>query len=910
MSDRTSDIPSLVDPPEALLREFGLIQDSVARLRALLSAQGITATSTAGGSGARTTLGSAYLSTEWNFASASSLRFSVYASTSRNRNGGLAALSFPSLGTTSSRQNGRLLVQARTYFVGAIAEATASASLVESSTRPDRSGAVGVVPLGGIDGALSNVRFGSGAPEYSSRQRNFDLRAELSWIVGNGTHRPRVGAMLSTGEVKTAIREGFSGTYWYTSLDDLAVNQPASYRRIIGAATTTGRTTSMSAWVGDVWRAHRRLGIEAGLRLDHLALGAELERNAVVATQFGLLTDKVPSVTALVPRIGAALLLKERKTIRMRDRDGAMRTFEYIDLNAALGMPQGNVGTGVTLFGTFGAYPGAFGPARAAALGDRTGLPGTRRELACVGQATPRPDWSLNEGARFEECVDGTTSGSFAARQARVAAFGREFRPPIAWRANVGLAGLRFGQWQVGGGIVFSHTRAQESSVDLNLDRSTGFRLPHEGNRPVFVAPAEIDSRSGVIAPSASRIVRDYGAVDAIVSDLTSTAVQTRVTVLPPAVFNRLYFSLDYVRSTLNYDQRGSRGSTAGDPMDVERVSGAGAKHQFIAMTTTRVGKVDLGIRLNLHSGTRFTPMVSSDLNGDGLANDRAFVPGVASSPDALNEEFARFLSEAPTAVAKCLGQQVGVLANHNSCVGGWRAQLDLSADVRPPERLGLGSRLRVSVRFLNAGAALMRLAGLSGASAQGWQQQDERLLFVTGFDPSAQRYQYRVNPAFGRALESGLGARAFPPFQVQLGVEIALGGRVSQTITRQLGLLPEPGVKRDYASIQQALRGLMPSPAAKVLMLRDSLALDTKQQEVISQVDGRYMAKLDSLFEPAALVALEQQAGLNDAILMRAYAPMLEAAFAIRLAARDEVLLALSKDQIAKLVVLVEGWR
>ncbi len=909
-TDRVAQIPSLINPPEELLREFGLAPDSIARLRGLLGAQGIPTAPADGGAKAHSSLGSAYLNAEWSLGSASSVRTTVSVTSLRNRSGGSGGLSFPSLSSSSTRRHGRVLVQGRSYLLGAVAELTSAVAMVESKTTPNRQGAMGIAHVGGINGAISTLRFGSGGVETTTRTMSADLRTELNWVLGDGSHRPNLGAMLHSGRTATESADGFPGTYAFSSLDDLELANPFSYRRVIGASSTAGRARTASIWASDIWRARRHLGVEAGVRLDHLTLGQLPPGSPAVFNQFGLRTDQLPAVTSIAPRIGAAFLLKEQKSIRMRDQNGSMTTFEYVDLNAALGMPQGNLGTGVTIFGTVGAYPGTIGASRVAAVRERTGLPNTRQELICVGDAVPQPDWSSLAGVTFDRCTDGSEATPFSGRQQRVAAFAEGFRPPTVWRANLGLAGVRFGQWQVGGSVVLSYNRSQESVLDLNLDRTIGFTVLAEADRPVFVLPGEIDPKSGSIAPSASRLHQEYGAVESIVSDLTSTATQARLTVIPPPLLNRAYFRVDYVHAGLSLDQRGFRGTTAGDPAKIERIDGGQARHQIVAMTTTRVGQVDLGVRLNLQSGTRFTPMVSADLNGDGFANDRAFVPAEGTSVEPLDGDLVRLLASAPSRVTACLRKQAGSIARPNSCAAGWRARLDLSVDLRSSAWLGLGDRIRLSTRFLNAGAALMRLAGLNASSAQGWQQPDDRLLFVTGFDPSTQRYRYRVNQAFGRPLENGVGSAAFPPFQVQLGVEVALGGRPSRNVVERLGLLPERGVTRDTASIRVALRSLVPSPAAKVLTLGDSLALDGDQRAAIRLVDERFEAKMDSLFAPAVAVAFEKQATIDDLVLMRAYSPALESAFAFRLSARDDVLRLLSKDQVTKLATLVEGWR
>jgi hypothetical protein len=91
---------------------------------------------------------------------------------------------------------------------------------------------------------------------------------------------------------------------------------------------------------------------------------------------------------------------------------------------------------------------------------------------------------------------------------------------------------------------------------------------------------------------------------------------------------------------------------------------------------------------------------------------------------------------------------------------------------------VAFAQKLTVSLRALNALVGLDEL--MHGAnSIHGWGQEasvDQRLLFVTGFDPASGTFRYRVNQHFGAA--SGALNPFRVPFVLSLQARMTLGGR------------------------------------------------------------------------------------------------------------------------------------
>src|SRR5207249_1574658 len=116
------------------------------------------------------------------------------------------------------------------------------------------------------------------------------------------------------------------------------------------------------------------------------------------------------------------------------------------------------------------------------------------------------------------------------------------------------------------------------------------------------------------------------------------------------------------------------------------RASHRERRHSFLGTVTypitaarelTAIGRVT--------SGARFTPLVGSDINGDGARNDRALVFDPAAAPDtAVANGMWALLATASPRVRDCLQSQLGRVAARNSCAGPWQPSLDLQINWRP----------------------------------------------------------------------------------------------------------------------------------------------------------------------------------------------------------------------------------
>src|SRR3989440_6398583 len=200
-------------------------------------------------------------------------------------------------------------------------------------------------------------------------------------------------------------------------------------------------------------------------------------------------------------------------------------------------------------------------------------------------------------------------------------------------------------------------------------------------------------------------------------------------------------------------------------------------RHAFLLTVTLPIASaLELGAIGRVTSGAPFTPVVGSDINGDGARNDRAFIFVPATAPDtAVGNAMRTLIADAPGAVRRCLVRQLARVAARNSCAGPWQPSFDLQLSWRPA-RVGLERPLTLSVLTVNLMGGLDEWLHGAG-NLHGWgyaSAPDPVLLSVRGFDPATARFRYAVNGRFGASSAGNGGVTV--PFQIGLLARLTLG--------------------------------------------------------------------------------------------------------------------------------------
>jgi hypothetical protein len=353
-----------------------------------------------------------------------------------------------------------------------------------------------------------------------------------------------------------------------------------------------------------------------------------------------------------------------------------------------------------------------------------------------------------------------------------------------------------------------------------------------------------------------------YGRVVSAVADLRSRARQLSF-ILRPAfrLGNRLGDpQIAYTIGTARSRVRGFDAPTFDSPVEMEWArSDLDVRHQFQLQSVFRPfrdARVLLFIYGRLQSGLPYTPIVGSDVNGDALPNDRAFVfdPARVSDP-ALADGMHALLTNAPSSVRRCLEQQLNQPAARNSCETPWTAALNLSLRLSGQQLLHL-PRLDLTINFANPLGGIDQLAHGS-AHLHGWgapATPDPVLYTVHGFDPTTKQFRYEVNPRFGNTLPQSSTLRA--PFRMTVTAALDLGRNITtQQLDRWLlpGRAGHPGERLSKDVLKRRLERQVPDPYAELLGQSDSLLLSKDQVARLKQVDARYSARMDSTWNSLA---------------------------------------------------------
>lgn len=576
-----------------------------------------------------------------------------------------------------------------------------------------------------------------------------------------------------------------------------------------------------------------------------------------------------------------------------------------------------------------------------------TGLANSETQLVCTGDAVPQPDWDnylFNPSAIPATCVDGGNSFVPTARPS-VTVFDRNFEAPRSWRASLGAQRRIFDRYNFN--IDASYTRgvAQTGYTDLNLNTTPQFVLTGEGNRPVFVPASTIVTTSGVTNMLASRKDPTFAQVFSVGSDLRSTSKQLTMSLqgltTRGAIFN-VGYTLGYAEDQSSGGSFGGLGggfgrgggsgggggsfgsaTTAGNPNIREwAVSSFDRRH---SLTGSLTWPINLGLEITatgrVSSGAPFTPLIGSDINGDGSRNDRAFIfdPSSPSTDPAVATAMTKLIDNAPSGVRECLTSQLGSAADRNSCRGVWQPSLELQMNWRP-QMFGLNRRLMVSLNTQNLLGGLDELFHGKN-NLHGWgaiRSQDNTLLYARGFDPVSNKYLYQVNERFGASRQGANGISI--PFQVGVNARLMVGpDRARDAIDAVRGAAfgggrggrgggaggpAGPGV----AGFATALANF--NPVLQILNLRDTLKLSTEQVSKLQVVSDSLNAKNMEMAQ--AVMKDVESAGANPdmAALNARLRPVLEKVQANQQAALRQAQAILSADQWRRLPPRIRNGR
>jgi Carboxypeptidase regulatory-like domain len=846
---RSNDLRSVLNTGAAGLITSGIAPDSATRLLGILQQLGVPATTAANPQNRLSDQGSLFGTL--NLAPPGSRigqAFTLSGNGSWNRTSpaGVSVSELPGHSGQRTNWNGGVAGRHSAYFSSGLLTETnvninasrnfgvpfldlPSASVRVNSTLPD-----------GTDG-LRVLQFG-GNPflETSSENLSAGILNTLSLFSRDSKHRFKL-----TTELR---RDGFTidqttnrlGSFAFNSLVDLEAGRAVSYTRQLEPREISGSQYIAAVSLGDAWRKSSNLQVQYGVRVDANKFDRGPNANAQIESLFGERNTAVPNRIYISPRVGFSWTYGTARQIA--GFDGAVRG------------PRAVVRGGI---GVFQNTP------QATLLGgalNNTGLAGAVQQLGCFGAAAPVPQWNSYQADVSTiplVCADGSVTAPFANGAPNVTLFSDNWTAARSLRTNLQWSGavLR-NRFNANVDVTYSRNMNQPATFDLNFAGTTGFGLPDEDGRPVFVPLASIDPVTGAAAPRASRLSPLYNVVNSSRSDLLSESRQVSLRISPITFNSKLQWSAAYVYGNVREQFRGFQ-STVSDPREVGwSRSSFDSRHQFqYTLGYNFFDAVRMSWFGSIRSGSPYTPVIGGDVNGDGLLNDRAFIANPASTADAATAAgIQRLLGSAGDDARDCLERQLGTLAGRNSCKGAWTQNAFLSVSFNPL-KLRLPQRATLSFQVSNPlGAADLLLHGSN--NLRGWgqpAQPDATLLYVRGFDAAARRYRYEVNQRFGATRPAFSAFRA--PVTVTALLRFDIGpSRERQLLTQQLDRgrrspgqkMPEPMLNAMYGSGSVTI-----NPLAQILRQQDSLRLTGPQADSIATMNRRFLIRQSAIWAP-----------------------------------------------------------
>jgi hypothetical protein len=864
-SRRTSDLQTLFNTDQYALQSLGISFDSVTKLQAALDSLGIPTTLQSIPSSKINDAFSGIAQIDWTPSAGHNFTFTTNGSFRRSQAAGLnTTRQVATNGGETQSYNAAVQARHSSYFGNGFLDETNTALQLANNKAdpyvflPDAVIRVASTFPDGTTGSVQTLTVG-GNPSYptDSRTLTWQTTNSTSWISMDNRHRWMLTEDVRVNQTQTDNSRNRFGTYTYNSLADFEAGKPASFTRLLSPRIRNGNDIGTAFSLSDTYRPAPRLQIQYGPRIDILRFNVAPLLNDSILTKFGVSNTNVPTGVFISPRIG----------------------FSYgFGTNAQIaGFRGAQRGSKYQISGGIGKFQNIPNSSLVSSAVDNTGLPSALQQLDCVGSAIPTVDWQTYLGdpnAIPTTCTDSTAGSVFANTSPNVSLFAKGYAPQASWRSALSLGGpILNNSYRVGVTGTLSLNQNQQGTIDLNFnnDRARGFTLSNEANRPVYVSPTSVVPTTGVIGPTASRKVTDFSRVTSFVSDLESISKQMSVS-LSPILFNLNYsWSVNYTLQSVRDQQRGFTANTADDPNTKEWArSSNDSRHQIQGnFRYTFHNAVTFNTSARLSSGTPFTPLVSGDVNGDGLSNDRAFIfdPASLSTSDpnqaALKAGLENVFAASPAKA--CLSQQIGTIAGRNTCESPWFFNINsmnvsfVSTALHLPQR----ATFRIGVANVLTGVDLVTHGS---NNMHGWGQQprlDPTLLFVRGFDQSTNTFKYQVNPRFGDSRVQATANTA--PFRLTLDVTYDVGPERER---QQLNLTLRTGRRGDITQQkmnEQQLFGRyqnsIPNPFDQILRQMDTLQLTTDQADSLASLNRIYSRYRDETWRPIA----KYLAGLPD---------------------------------------------
>jgi len=681
--------------------------------------------------------------------------------------------------------------------------------------------------LNGIASAQNAITGSSIGTASASRWTSLNGSHTVYWVSADGHHHSDAGLSLRFVRESQDPRTNQFGVVSFDSLSSFVSQTPSAYSRDFNVARSSANVATMSGFLGDQWVLRPHLSMQGGARVDlnQYSIANASANATATSAALGLNSSATGHSLDVSPRLGATwdVPVSSTKVAMLSFRGGVGRFVNDVRSTSLL-------------------------PAAVPFVGS-----GSLQRLDCTGANIPSLDWSsINAATVPGSCNDGTLP---VLENVTGSVFATDWKPAASWRGNIGGSVQFQKPWTLSFDYTRNVTTRISSSFAGNLAPGPVFTLASEAGRPVFADGMSLSSGAayGTVIPL--RITNNLGGVNYIMSDMRSSANQYLIGLRYLALTGTV-FQVQYAHTDARELTRGADGLTAGDPRVASRSPTASPTDVVTLRTFRRVGShVSIEIDGRLQSGMRYTPLVFGDVNGDGRFDDRAYVARSSDADSVVANGIGRLLTTAPSGASACLRNSLGTIAGRNSCVGPWTASLDGTVLIPVPAVRSHAMLLQLDIFNAISGldAALHGTDRMRGWG--GYGMPDNTLLTATGYNASARRYTYLVNPAFGSVRSSSASQK---PFGVRLSLSVAFGrDRAEQQLVID-------ATRRTHPSTTALINRYVaqyPNVGFEILRAADSVGLSKTQRDSVTAIGRAFDETLRTIWRP---VAEQIHAGLS----------------------------------------------
>lgn len=649
-----------------------------------------------------------------------------------------------------------------------------------------------------------------GAPPESGDRVVAEGQLIRDAFAGKGeSHRTRL-LVASRIDALRSNRPAMSGMMSFNSVDALSLFQPEYLQTVQLPDDITASAVRVSAGAGDEWRVAPSVRLQYGLRTDvsHLAGGN---------------SNTLPLRWSWSPRIGMSWQVRPKTT-----GEG----YSTSQLFSRQLVPAGLLRMGV------GVFHRDLEPDDVV----RFGSAGNIISRSCVGAAPLTPSWA----GILPEALDAAcaASGNSILRESQQI-IDRSYRPPSSIRAT-GSYLSSIGRMDVEVGGLLNLASGHSRQVDPSVTGAPLSLLSGEGGRGFFAPDSAIVLSTGLVR-------RDLVAAGSAqqwrtLSDLGSRTMQF-TTQLSPRWWadGSQVVRVGYTFTKTQLRASGWESDAFGDPNAIHTSPGRMPLHQFQAELGKELRYVNVTLWLRTSSGSRFSPLVAGDVNGDGIAsNDRAWLPARQEQNPELWSQINELYSTASSSTRHCLDELRSLPGRAAVCTTPW-SFLTAMAVTTEMRYLGLADEGSIRLYIENAGALAQSLFGIP--ESRGWgatSSVNPWLLRPVQFDADRRAFSYAVNPAFNKRP---LGAGGGGGYRISLAVEMPLSAPIQQQQVKRWLAVRGVGKRLPADTLAVRFARNVPPLYETIVLVQEDLLLSAEQRDLISARRSTFETSVDEVW-------------------------------------------------------------